>query len=205
MLNIGRLAPGGEDYYLETVAAGVEDYYTGVGEAPGRWLGAGADALGLSGQVDPTVLRRVLGGRSPGGVLLDGLRGSRRVPGFDLTFRPAKSVSLLWALSGTGVADEVVAAHDAAVAQAVGYLERHAAFSRRGAGGAEAVQVDGFVAAAFRHRSSRAGDPLLHTHVLVANQGQAVDDRRWRTLHSRLLFTHAKTAGYLYHSGCVPA
>jgi conjugative relaxase-like TrwC/TraI family protein len=48
-------------------------------------------------------------------------------------------------------------------------LEREACFARLGAGGHTATRGRGFVAAAFRHRMSRAGDPQLHTHVLVAN------------------------------------
>jgi conjugative relaxase-like TrwC/TraI family protein len=82
-----------------------------------------------------------------------------------ITGRSAYSVSLLWALGDRETAEQVVVAHDAAVDAAVGYLQRAAGFTRRGAGGAETVPVDGFVAAAFRHRTSRADDPLLHTHV----------------------------------------
>jgi hypothetical protein len=62
------------------------------------------------------------------------------------------------------------------------------------------VPVDGFVAAAFRHRTSRADDPLLHTHVLVANLARTTDDGVWRTLDSRKLYAHAKTAGILYQA-----
>src|SRR5262249_24340788 len=43
------------DYLLDAVATGRENYYTGAvaaGEPPGRWYGAGAEALGLSGLVD---------------------------------------------------------------------------------------------------------------------------------------------------------
>jgi hypothetical protein len=42
-------------YYLDAVATGREAYYTGAvaeGEPPGRWYGAGAAAVGLSGLVD---------------------------------------------------------------------------------------------------------------------------------------------------------
>ncbi len=125
---------------------------------------------------------------------------ARRIPGFDLTFRAPKSVSLLWGLGDRDVAGQVVAAHDAAVDAAVGYLERAAGYTRRGAGGVESVKVDGFVAAAFRHRTSRANDPLLHTHVLVANLAETVDDGVWRTLDSRRLYIHARTAGFLYQA-----
>lgn len=59
--------------------------------------------------------------------------------------------------------------HDVAVERVLGYLEREACMARRGRGGREHVRGGGFLAAAFPHRSSRAGDPLLHTHVVVGN------------------------------------
>jgi hypothetical protein len=58
---------------------------------------------------------------------------------------------------------------------------------------------EGLVAAAFLHRTSRAGDPQLHTHVLVANMTRGPDDR-WTALDGRRLYAHAKTAGYLYQA-----
>jgi conjugative relaxase-like TrwC/TraI family protein len=199
MLNIGKLAHGGAEYYLTTVATSVEAYYTGAGEAPGRWLGAASARLGLGGLVTAETLRTVLAGASP----VDGqplVGHARTVPGFDLTFRAPKSVSLLWALADPNVSRQVREAHDAAVVAALDYLERHAAYARRGKGGREQVPADGFVAAAFRHRTSRADDPLLHTHVLVANLAHTSDDDRWRSLDARHLYLHAKTAGYLYQA-----
>jgi hypothetical protein len=50
------------DYLLDAVATGRENYYTGAvaaGEPPGRWYGAGAEALGLTGLVDPQDMRAV--------------------------------------------------------------------------------------------------------------------------------------------------
>jgi conjugative relaxase-like TrwC/TraI family protein len=166
MLNIGRMAPGRADYYLSVVAprdghADTADYYLAKGEEPGRWLTTDG-GLQLAGTVEPEQLRAVLEGKHPETGEQLSSHPARRVPGFDLTYRPPKSVSLLWAFGDRPTADEVVAAHDAAVAAAVGYLEREAGYSRRGAGGAETVKVDGFIAAAFRHRTSRANDPLLH-------------------------------------------
>jgi conjugative relaxase-like TrwC/TraI family protein len=202
VLNIGRMAPGRADYYLTAVAKrdGVEGYYLARGEEPGRWLGHGADTLGLSGEVTAEQLRAVLDARHPTSGEQLSAHPARKVPGFDHTFRAPKSVSLLWALGDRVTAAEVTAAHDAAVDAAIGYLQRAAGFTRRGAGGAETVPVDGFVAAAFRHRTSRADDPLLHTHVLVANLARTTDDGVWRTLDSRKLFAHAKTAGVLYQA-----
>jgi len=202
LLNIGRMGPGRAGYYLTAVAKqdGVEGYYLARGEEPGRWLGTGAEQLGLSGEVTGPQLRAVLDARHPATGERLSAHPARKVPGFDHTFRAPKSVSLLWALGDRDSAAEVVAAHDAAVDAGIGYLQRAAGFSRRGAGGAETVEVDGFVAAAFRHRTSRADDPLLHTHVLVANLARTSDDGVWRTLDSRKLFAHAKTAGVLYQA-----
>src|SRR3954452_19034021 len=60
-------------------------------------------------------------------------------------------------------------------------------------------QVDGFVAAAFRHRSSRAGDPQLHTHIVVANLGRGPDGR-WTALDGRRLYAHARGASFIYQA-----
>ncbi len=119
------------------------------------------------------------------------------MPGWDLTFRAPKSVAVLWALGDERVAGQVVAAHDAAVARAVAYMEETAAWTRTGRNGVNRVPGDGFVAAGFRHRTSRDRDPLLHTHVLVANSVRAPDGR-WRTIDSKGLYDHARTAGFLY-------
>ncbi|HKY17254.1 MAG TPA: MobF family relaxase [Microthrixaceae bacterium] len=196
MLNLQRLAPGAEGYYLDQVVSGIEDYYAEGGEAPGYWL-ATSDQLGLDGTVRPDDLRSVLTGHHPAtGERLHHAR-NRKVPGWDLTFRAPKSVSILWGLATPDIADEVVAAHERAITVAVDYLEAVAAFTRTGHNGVNRVETSGFVAAGFRHRTSRDGDPLLHSHVLLANSVRAADGR-WRTIDAVALYDHARTAGYLY-------
>jgi conjugative relaxase-like TrwC/TraI family protein len=199
VLSIGKLRVGNEHCYLHTVAGGVEDYYVGRGEAPGRWLGVEATELGVDGRVDAEPLAAVLAGRDPGdGVRLVRIR-SDRTPGFDLTFRAPKSVSVLFGLADHDVAREVRTAHDVAVDAAFGFLEREACGTRRGANGVDAIDGSGFVGAAFRHRTSRAGDPHLHTHVLVANFTRTPDGR-YGALDARRVYLYAKTAGYLYEA-----
>jgi conjugative relaxase-like TrwC/TraI family protein len=200
VLSIGKLGQGQESYYLEAVAQGIEDYYTGAGEAPGRWLGTATQALGVDGEVDDDALGAALGGLNPAtGDPLTRQRTGARIPGFDLTFRAPKSVSVLFGLADAEVSAPVREAHEAAVESALDYIERHAAVARRGHGGVELVPGNGFVAAAFRHRTSRAGDPQLHTHVLVANMTKGPDGR-WTALDGRRLYAHAKTGGYLYQA-----
>lgn len=200
LLNIGKLRRGGENYYLNSVARGVEDYYLGSGEAPGYWLASGARELSLEGRVGDDQLRSVLRGIDPdsGEVLARGHKKDR-VPGFDLTFLAPKSVALLHELGTKEASNEAMNAHDVAVAAALDYIERHASGARRGKGGRRSIGSKGFIAAAFRHRTSRAGDPLLHTHVLVANLIQG-EDGKWGALDAKHLYRHAKTAGYLYQA-----
>jgi conjugative relaxase-like TrwC/TraI family protein len=106
MLSIGKLGRGQERYYLDKVAEGAEDYYSGEGEAEGYWLDDGAEELGLQGKVDPDQLVGMLTGNDPSTGEPLGLRHVEGgpVPGFDLTFSAPKSVSLTWALGGSPVA-----------------------------------------------------------------------------------------------------
>jgi len=194
VLGIGELGRGQEGYYLQAVARGVEDYYLGSGEAPGRWIG-GCGGLGLSGRVDADALRAVLDGRSPTDPQrsLLAFRRPDRLPGYDLTFSAPKGVSLLFALGGPELMLEVRRAHDAAVAAALGYREREAGEVRRGKDGV--TRLSGGV----RHRPSLAGDPQLHTHVLVANMTRGADGR-FSALDGQQLSSQAKTAGTPYQA-----
>ncbi len=198
MLSIGKLSLGQEAYYLEEVLDGAEDYYLSVGEAPGRWVRSGAARLRLDGKVEADQLRSVLAGRHPG--THDPLRATRAArPGLDLTLSAPKSVSLVWGLGDQPTAEMVIACHDRAVDAALEYLERHACHVRRGHGGLTVCDGQGFVGAAFRHRTSRAGDPALHTHVLLANLAEGPDGR-WTALDWRDLYGHARTAGFVYQA-----
>ncbi|MFD6212924.1 MobF family relaxase, partial [Nocardia salmonicida] len=87
------------------------------------------------------------------------------VAGFDITFSPVKSISVLWALASPEVSQRIEAAHRRAIEDALSWLEHNAIFTRLGRNGIRQVDVEGIVAAGFTHRDSRAGDPDLHTHV----------------------------------------
>ncbi len=307
MLNIGKLSVGAAEYYVGEVATAAEDYYTGHGEAKGRWVGSIAAELGLQGEVDPDHFRRVLNGQhpfsetylvsskgsstraqqrakssksetslvpdevdtlraaahigvsaryvrmlldagdkyrdktanarpgedvpEPSAYLLgakadgDGTLGSdswtitrdelerfaasrnetKARPGYDLTLRPPKSVSVLWALAEPDQRLVIRDAHREAVDEVVRYYESRAVYVREGTrrGGRRLVPAAGIVAAAFDHRTSRAGDPLLHTHVVTANMTSTISpdgEVEWRTIPGAGLFEHAKAAGHLYQA-----
>ena len=86
-----------------------------------------------------------------------------------------------------------------AVRDAMGYMERMRRVRASRTAGDKVIAGKGLVAAAFRHRTSRAGDPQLHTHVLVANLIEGADGR-WSALDGRRVYAHAKTASYLYET-----
>ncbi|WP_329405717.1 relaxase domain-containing protein [Nocardia vinacea] len=121
------------------------------------------------------------------------------IAGFDITFSPVKSVSALWALAPRAVAEKVELAHQHAVRDALAWLEEHAIFTRLGRNGVRQVDVEGIVAAQFTHRDSRAGDPDLHTHMLIANRVRALDGR-WRTLDGTAIYRAVVTVSEIYNT-----
>ncbi|HRE01381.1 MAG TPA: MobF family relaxase, partial [Ilumatobacteraceae bacterium] len=143
----------------------------------------------------------------------------RRVPGFDLTFKVPKSVSVLYAVSDDpGVQGAIVEAGEAAVRDALGWIEREAIHIRRGTGNERfldslaardpdaadqarirSLSARGVVAAVFRHRTSRAGDPLLHWHTLIPNLAEGPDGR-WTAFVHPDLYRSVRAAGEVFQT-----
>ena len=121
------------------------------------------------------------------------------VAGYDLTFSPVKSFSVLWALADPATAAKLETAHNLAVKDALGFIEQHALFTRQGSGGVRQVNVRGLLGAAFTHRDSRAGDPDLHTHVAVSNKVQTLDGK-WLAIDGRLMFKAVVAASEIYNT-----
>ena len=201
MLSIGKIALGQHRYYEQQVAQGRDDYYSGRGEAPGEWAGTGSEALGLSGRVRAQQFTTLLAGYDPRGAAVR-LRSSDRDPkvvALDLTFSAPKSISVLAAVAPEEITAELILAHEQALRAALVYLEDTAVHVRRGHDGHEVQRGEGLIAAAYRHRMSRALDPQLHTHVVAANLTRGPDGR-YTALHGAPLYRAAKTAGFLYQA-----
>jgi conjugative relaxase-like TrwC/TraI family protein len=196
MLRVSKRARGAEAYYLAVAAE------TGTGIEPvGQWQGRGAELLGLHGPVSvPEALGAVLDGCRPDdGSRLAPAHHRVQVAAFDLTFCAPKSVSLLQALGDASVAATVQQCHLQAVGAAVDYVERCAAAVRPATAiGRVPTPVDGLVIAAFDHHVSRAGDPHLHSHLVVANLGRSAGGT-WRALDGRGLYAHRAAVDVLYH------
>ena len=162
-------------------------YFSGEKDIIGafEWHGKGADALGLHGAIDKNVFARILEGKLPNGEVV-GLQKfqpnttAKHRPGFDLTFSAPKSVSILALVYGD---ERLIKLHDKAVSQALNMVERVAQGRMSINGEIEFVDTNSLLVAKFRHDTSRALDPQLHTHSVVANVTQRPDGS-WGALAS---------------------
>ncbi|WP_373120728.1 MobF family relaxase [Mycobacterium marinum] len=227
MLTIAPLKQRSIHYYNDTARAailastdrhkaggGLAEYYSeGETRAP-VWVCVGntekaAELVGLSaadragGQADMDVVARWL----DDGIAPNGATGrkftTRANHGFDLTFCAPKSVSLLRALGDEEVLSKaVIDAHNSAVREALEYLHAHAGYTRVHnpvTGMKDLVRLPGLVMAAYQHETSRAGDPHLHTHVLLPNK-QARADGKLVAIDSDSLWHEAKAGGIIYQT-----
>ena len=184
-------------YYVEALP----NYCLDADEPRGIWHGQAAGMLGLCGSVDDEAFLALMAGldpRDPDRLLGNGY-SVKSVRGFDVTASSPKSVSVLWAVGDDWVRAEVLAAHDAAVAAVAGWIEAHAHTRFRMGGEVVVVDAEGIVAAGFRQHTSRALDPQLHTHLVVANRVKSPDGR-WLALDARTLKRDQRTLSALFHA-----
>lgn len=176
-------------YYSQT-----DDYYRDAGHAPTAWQGAGAAALGLAGEVSTDQAEALLQGQLPNG---ERVGNDDHRPGWDATFSAPKSVSVALYVHGD---DRLLAAHDAAVREAIAYLEREAAATRiRKDDEIHTGATGNLVVASYRHDTSREGDPQLHTHSVIMNVTQSADGQ-WRSLESKPIYRLQTEAGAVYRA-----
>ena len=183
-------------YYTERLPS----YYLSGEEAPGVWWGRGADRLALRGQLERAEFLAVMAGEDPvTGEQLGRRFGEGSVRGYDATFSAPKSVSLLFAFGVEAVRDQVVESHERAVNGVLDWVEDHAHTRMRVHGQVRTVDAEGIVVGLFRQHTSRALDPHLHTHAVIANR-VASPDGRWLALDARTIKMDQRTLSALYHA-----
>ena len=183
-------ASGAAAYYAN------DNYYTVDQSAElSEWGGDGAARLDLSGKIDAEVFEQVLAGKLPNGVTISGGAGEH-VAGMDLTFSAPKSVSLVALIGGD---KRVIAAHIQAVRTTMAWAEKNLAYARRGANGRETMATGNLVYALFPHDVSRAHDPQLHVHAVIANATQRPDGE-WRALRNTELYKQNTLIGAIYNA-----
>jgi conjugative relaxase-like TrwC/TraI family protein len=171
-----------EGYFDEHLTQ--NDYYAAGEIRPGQWIGAGAERLGLNNAVTSDHFHALCENQNP----TDDKRltqrqektNQRRVF-YDFTCSAPKSVSVL---AVTMDDDRLVSAHEEATRVAFRELETYAATRVRKQGSQRDRTTGNLVAAAFTHTSSRALDPLLHTHHTVFNATFDETEKRWKALQA---------------------
>jgi conjugative relaxase-like TrwC/TraI family protein len=168
------------EYHRSTVLGRADDhegaalgYYGSRGETPLEWGGRLAERLGLVGAVDDAGYEAIYGrGGAHDPHLGQRLVATRR-PGVELVVAAHKSVAVLGII---GRADDMHAILDAESDATMAFLDEW--FSRQGGRRGKAQRrtaTSGLLWARTRHATSRAGDPLPHDHVLIANLTEMLD------------------------------
>ncbi len=188
------------EYHEHTVAGRGDDpvaasgeYYASRGETPMSWGGSGRGLLGLEGEVDLADYRALFG---IGGAH-DPRTGRRLVaclrPGLELVVSPSKSVAELGVI---GRAEDMHKIVDAERDATLEYLDRLVAQQGGRRGRAQTrVATGGLIWATSRHATTRAGDPQVHDHVLIANAVLMRDARAgWKGADTAFLRDHLHAA-----------
>lgn len=197
-------------YFEEHLAAG--DYYSESQAVAGEWFGEGAHRLALSGVVKRDEFLALCENRDPhtGGKLTARTRTTRRVVHadnsegqvanrrlfYDFVISPPKSVSIAALVAGD---ERIVKAHERAARGALKELERFAATRVRKGGKCEDRTTRNLVAAMFRHDTSRALDPHLHSHCIVFNATFDPVENRWKALQNRDMYFARKYVENVYY------
>ncbi len=181
------------------------DYYAEGESVAGQWQGELAARLGLAEgqeiQAGDAAFRQLRENVNPAtGEKLTQRNVEGSIRFFDFQCSAQKSVSILHALTGD---ERLAGAHDRAAARAFSELEGFAACRVRA--GAAAWSQDtratgNLCAAVFRHDASRALDPQLHTHFVVANATWDEQQGRMVALESCEMVKAIRYAGKVYQN-----
>ena len=197
-------------YFKEHLAVG--DYYAEGQTIPGHWFGKGAADLGLSGvtttdefvrlcdnlhpQTGERLTLRQKTTRIEKGIDGEERQAANRRVFYDFTFSPPKSVSIA-ALVGND--ERIVEAHEQAVTVAIHQLQTFAATRVRKNDECTDRPTGNLVAAMFRHDTSRALDPHLHTHCIVFNATFDPVEKQWKALQNHEMFAAQKFVENVYY------
>ncbi|WP_066721993.1 MobF family relaxase [Sphingomonas pituitosa] len=191
-------AGGAADYYGKDDFASA-DYYAGENAADySEWGGASAEEAGVSGEVTRSDLGKILNGQLASGEKVADYQGRR--PGYDLTFSAPKSVSIMALVAGDKRILGEDGAHTKAVRATMAWVEKNLAETRKDIDGKKVpVKTGNLVYALVQHDTSRALDPQLHIHALVANLTKGPDGK-WQALHADKIWSNNTVIGSIYHA-----
>lgn len=196
-----------ETYFQEHLQLG--DYYSQENRVFGEWFGAGAERLGLTGIVKETDFLKLCHNENPAGEgkLTQRLKTTRwdedqmaevanRRVFYDFTFSPPKSVSIQAFIAND---KRILDSHNRAIRVAAIELEFFAG-TQVHHGRTTAERLTGkVVCAMFRHETSRALDPHLHTHCIMFNATYDEAENRWKALSNYEMLQARKYVENVYY------
>lgn len=199
-----------ESYFREHLRVG--DYYMEGRTVAGEWIGEGAKKLNLLGITNEKDFINLCQNLNP----QTGVRLTQRMNGkrvnvddngisheyanrrvfFDFTISPPKSVSIAALVAND---KQIVEAHDKAIRTAMAAFEPFAATRIRLDGQYSHRNTGNLVGAVFRHDTSRALDPHLHSHCILFNATFDSTERRWKALETCDMFPAKKFIENVYY------
>ena len=199
-----------ESYFREHL--GVGDYYMEGRSVSGQWFGEGAKELKLSGvttekdflnlchnihpQTEEQLTPRTNTKRNTVDKNGNVRESANRRVFYDFTLSPPKSVSIA-ALVGND--KRIIEAHDEAVTVAMRHLQTYAATRVRKQNQYSQRATGNVVGAVFRHDTSRALDPHLHSHCILFNATWDATEGRWKALEACEMVTAQKFVRNVYY------
>ena len=166
----------------------------------GKWLGQGAAALGLSGEIKEVLAyENIIKGLSPDGnqkLFGRSVDTEKRKAALDCTFAAPKSVSLCALVGGD---ERLIKAHQDAVEKVLQLMEQEYAQTRVMLDGKtqSVVKTGNLVIAKYDHIETRELDPHLHSHCLVMNMTQ-LPNGEWYSHLNDAIFRNQKLLGMAY-------
>jgi conjugative relaxase-like TrwC/TraI family protein len=188
----------GSTYLAKHLAA--NDYYCENEAVAGRWIGRGAEKLGLSCEIHggDNAFEALRNNRHPSdGSKLTPRDSDERIRFYDFQCSAQKSVSVMAITMGD---NRLLDAHDGAAAKAFAELERFAATQANTVLKRENRITENVIAAQFRHTASRALDPQVHTHFVTANATWDRATGSWRALTEFEMLKAIRYAGKVYQN-----
>src|ERR1022692_3627779 len=199
-----------ESYFREHL--GVGDYYMEGRSVSGQWFGEGAKELKLSGVTTEKNFLNLCHNIHPqtGDQLTPRMNTKRNTVDkngnvhesanrrvfYDFTLSPPKSVSIA---AFVGNDKRIIEAHDEAVTVAMRHLQIYAATRVRKQNQYSQRATGNVVGAVFRHDTSRALDPHLHSHCILFNATWDAAEGRWKALEACEMVTAQKFVRNVYY------
>lgn len=200
-INSKGMRKDGLDYVNYVIATENYTSYLAGERNMSRWVGKGAEMLGLKGDVDGETLRKLAQGYDPmGRELVEGAGTKNHYNGLDVNLSPPKSVSTAFLRETDERRLKILGCHDRAVDAVVRFIEEQNIVQvNRGGGGHIKLNSQGIVAAQYTHTSSRNLDPQLHAHLFLLNVTKG-EDGKWSCIENQDLFRYQMAIGAVYRT-----